>query len=237
MAKPVHMSICEDLRIRLAAGEWGAGERLPSETDLASRYGVARMTVRQAIGSLASEGMLVRRQGLGTFAAERLPARVGALLSFTEEMRGQGRAVETKMIKAEVAEPPPAARDALQLGSSAVAVTVRRLRLVDDCPVAVQDSWLPCARFAGIDAEPLLGGSLYATLEHRYGVPIVRARQAFTAGPVSDSEAALLALPAGSVLLRVTRTAYDGSNRPTEFGTSALRPGWPVEAVLERTRP
>lgn len=203
MAKPVHMSICDDLRMRLTAGEWGAGERLPSETDLASRYGVARMTVRQAIGLLASEGMLVRRQGLGTFAAELLP-------------RPAGR------------------RDALQLGSCAAAVTVRRLRLVDDCPVAVQNSWLPCARFAGIDAEPLLGGSLYATLEHRYGVPIVRARQAFTAGPVSDSEAALLALPAGSALLRVTRTAYDGSNRPTEFGTSALRPGWPVEAVVER---
>jgi GntR family transcriptional regulator len=236
MAKPVHMTIRDDLRMRLAAGEWGAGERLPSETDLASKYGVARMTVRQAIGSLASEGMLVRRQGLGTFAAELLPARrVGGLLSFTEEMRGQDRVVDTKMIRAEVAEPPPAVRDALQLGSGAAAVTVRRLRLVDDCPVAVQDSWLPWARFAGIDAEPLLGGSLYATLEHRYGVRIVRARQAFTAGRVTDSETALLGLPAGSALLRITRTAYDGSNRPTEFGTSAMRPGWPVETVAQRT--
>ena len=93
--------------------------------------------------------------------------------------------------------------------------------------MTVQDSWLPWARFAGIDAEPLLGGSLYATLEHRYGVRKVRARQAFTAGRVSESETALLGLPAGSALLRITRTAYDGSNRQAEFGTSAMRPGWP----------
>jgi len=66
MNRPVHISIRDDLRMRLSAGEWAAGERLPSETELAARYGVARMTVRQAIGALASEGAIIRRQGLGT---------------------------------------------------------------------------------------------------------------------------------------------------------------------------
>ena len=106
MSKPVHVSIRDDLRMRIAVGEWAAGERLPSETELAARYGVARMTVRQAIGALAGEGVVVRRQGLGTFAAERLPTRrVGALLSFTEEMRSQGRDVETRLIKTSVEQP------------------------------------------------------------------------------------------------------------------------------------
>jgi GntR family transcriptional regulator len=139
------------------------------------------------------------------------------------------------MIKAGVGEPPPAARDALQLGSSAAAVTVRRLRLVDGCPVVVQHSWLPCARFAGIDAEPLLNGSLYATLEHRYGVRIVRARQAFTAATAAGSEASLLGLAPGSPVLRITRTSYDASNRAIEFGMRTMCPGWPVETVVERT--
>jgi GntR family transcriptional regulator len=74
MTKPVHVSIRDDLRMRIASGEWAAGGRLPSETDLAARYGVARMTVRQAIGALAGEGVVVRRQGLGTFAAAHPPA-------------------------------------------------------------------------------------------------------------------------------------------------------------------
>ena len=182
MTKPVHVSIRDDLRMRITVGEWAAGDRLPSETDLAARYGVARMTVRQAIGALAGEGIVVRRQGLGTFAAERLPTRrVGALLSFTEEMRSQGRDVESRLIKAAVEQPTDLARQALQLAAHAATVTIQRVRIVDGRPLAVQHSWLPCARFAGLGAEPLLEDSLYATIEGRYGVRIMRARQVFTA--------------------------------------------------------
>ena len=188
MTKPVHVSIRDDLRMRITVGEWAAGDRLPSETDLAARYGVARMTVRQAIGALAGEGVVVRRQGLGTFAAERLPTRrVGALLSFTEEMRSQGRDVESRLIKAAVEQPTDLAREALQLAAHAATVTIQRIRIVDGYPIAVQHSWLPCARFAGLDAEPLLEDSLYATIEGRYGVRIMRARQVFTATAAANA--------------------------------------------------
>ncbi len=235
MAKPVHVSIRDDLRMRIASGEWAAGGRLPSETDLAARYGVARMTVRQAIGALAGEGVVVRRQGLGTFAAERPPAsRVGALLSFTEEMRSQGRTVESKVIKAAVEQPPDQAREALQLTASAAAVTLQRVRVVDDCPIVVQHSWLPCARFAGLDAELLIKGSLYATIEGHYGVRIMRARQVCTATAACESEAELLGLETGSPVLRITRTTYDGANCPVEFAMSAMRPGSPIEIMMER---
>jgi GntR family transcriptional regulator len=235
MTKPVHVSIRDDLRMRITAGEWAAGDRLPSETDLAARYGVARMTIRQAIGALAGEGIVVRRQGLGTFAAERLPSkRVGALLSFTEEMSTQGRDVETTLIKAAVEQPPDLAREALQLAASAAAVTIQRVRIVDDRPLVVQYSWLPCARFAGLDAEPLIKGSLYATIEGRYGVHLMRARQVFTATTAREPEAGLLELEPGSPVLRITRTTYDGANRPVEFAMSAMRPGAPIETTMER---
>ena len=235
MTKPVHVSIRDDLRMRITAGEWAAGDRLPSETELSARYGVARMTIRQAIGALAGEGVVVRRQGLGTFAAERLPTRrVGALLSFTEEMRSQGREVETRLIKSAVEQPPDAAREALQLAEYAAAVTIQRVRSVDDCPLVAQYSWLPCARFAGLDAEPLIDGSLYATIESRYGVRIMRARQVFTATAACDSEADLLKLKPGSPVLRITRTTYDGANRPVEFAMSAMRPGAQIETMMER---
>src|ERR1700691_1304006 len=129
MSRPAHISIRDDLRARIDAGEWGPGERLPSETELAARYGVARMTIRQAVGALAAEGNVVRRQGLGTFAADRPTRSAELLLSFTEEMRRQGREVQTRLINAAVEQPPPAVRSALLLGQSAAAVTVRRGRL------------------------------------------------------------------------------------------------------------
>jgi len=221
--------------MRLSAGEWAAGERLPSETELAARYGVARMTVRQAIGALASEGAIIRRQGLGTFAADGRPTRtVDLLLSFTEEMRRQGRQVETRLISAAVEQPPPAAREALQLGPSAAVVAVRRVRLVDGCPVVVQNSWLPCARFAGLDADPLLDGSLYAMLEARYGVRIMRARQSITAAAAGEPDGAALGLQPCEPVLRISRTTYDSSNLIIEFAMSAMRPGYPIETIMER---
>ena len=235
MTKPVHMCIRDDLKLRLAAGEWAADQRLPSETELARRYGVARMTVRQAIGALAAEGIVIRRQGLGTFVTSPLPGRqVGALQSFTEEMRTQGRDVQTRLLKAAVEEPPDTARKALQLGQRAAAVVVQRLRVVDGRPIVVQNSWLPYARFAGLDAVPLLNGSLYATLEERYGVPVVRAVQSVTAAAATDLDAALLGLSPGSPVLRTSRSTFDGANCPIEFAVSATRPGTPIETVMER---
>jgi GntR family transcriptional regulator len=235
MNRPVHMSIRDDLRMRLEAGEWRAGERLPSETELAARYGVARMTVRQAVGALASEGVVVRRQGLGTFAADRRPARAAdLLLSFTEEMRRQGLQVQTRLISAAVEQPPDAARVALGLGRSAAAVTVRRVRLVDACPVVVQQSWLPYARFAGLDASPLQDGSLYAVLEANYGVRIVRAKQEFTAGAADEADAAALGLLPGEPVLRIARTTYDSSNLVVEYALSAMRHGYSIETIMER---
>ena len=105
---------------------------------------------------------------------------------------------------------------------------------MDDCPIVVQHSWLPCARFAGLAAEPLIRGSLYATIEGRYGVRIMRARQVFTATAAGESEAELLELEPGSPVLRITRTTYDGANCPVEFAVSAMRPGSPIETIMER---
>jgi GntR family transcriptional regulator len=228
------MSIRDDLRMRLNAGEWGAGERLPSETELAARYGVARMTVRQAVGALASEGAVVRRQGLGTFAADQRPARTADLLSFTEDMRRRGRQVQTKLLGASVEQPPPDAREALRLGPSAAAVTIRRVRMVDGCPVVVQHSWLPYARFAGLDADPFQDGSLYAMLEAHYGVRIVRAEQTFTAGGAGEADAEALDLQPHEPVLRIARTTFDGSNLVVEYALSAMRPGHSIETIMER---
>jgi GntR family transcriptional regulator len=235
--RPVHVSIRNDLRARLDAGEWEPGTRLPSETELAAWYGVARMTIRQAVGALASEGAVVRRQGLGTFAADRRPVRNGdVLLSFTEDMRRQGREVQTRLIAAAVEQPPPAARSALQTGDAAAAVTIRRVRLVDGRPIVVQQSWLPYARFAGLaDAGPLLGGSLYGLLEARYGVRIMRAKQVFTAAPASEPDALVLGLEPGEPVLEIARTTYDSSNLAVEFAMSAMRPGYSIETILERS--
>lgn len=238
MTRPVHQTIRDDLRLRIGGGEWGPGERLPSELDLATNYGVARMTVRQAIGALAAEGVIIRRQGLGTFVSEELlPRSIGeGALSYSEDMRSRGREIQTRVIRTGVEEPPHEARDALNLTVGTSAVTIHRLRLMDSLPVVLQRSWLPYALFAGLDNDPLDGGSLYAVLESRYGISISRTRQVFTAATASKSDATWLEVKTGAPVLRVDRITFDGSNRPIEYGMSAMRSGVPIESVTERAR-
>jgi GntR family transcriptional regulator len=236
MSRPVHISIRDDLRIRLNSGEWVPGQRLPSEAELAGRYGVARMTLRQAIGALASEGVVVRRQGRGTFVADQLPGEQSWLQGYVEEAYLEGIDVQTRLVSAAVVQPPQAARKALQLSRAAAAIVVRRVRLVSGIPIVLLASWLPYARFTGLDTEPLLDGSLYAMIEGPYGVPIVRVRQIFTAAAIEEPDAALLGLRAHEPVLRIVRTAFDGSNLPIEFSMSSRRPSYPIEAVMERTQ-
>jgi GntR family transcriptional regulator len=236
MNRPVHISIRDDLRIRLNSGEWVPGQRLPSEAELAGRYGVARMTLRQAIAALASEGAVVRRQGRGTFVADQLPGEQSWLHGRVEEANLDGVEVQTRLVSAAVVQPPQAARKALQLSHSAAAIVVRRVRHVSGRPIVLLASWLPYARFTGLDAEPLLDGSLYAMIEGPYGVPIVRLRQIFTAAAIEEPDAALLGLRAQEPVLRIVRTAFDASNLPIEFSMSSRRPGYPIEAVMERTQ-
>jgi len=235
MSRPAHICIRDDLRARLLAGEWAAGERLPSEADLAANYGVARMTIRQAIGALALEGVVVRRQGVGTFAVDRRPVGWNSrVFSFIEEMRRQGRQVSAKLLGTAVEQPPSAAREALQLPSSAASVLVRRVRLVDGSPVIVENSWLPNARFAGLAANPLLNGSLYAMLEKNYGVTVARVAQVLAGGAAGQQDAADLDLQPGAPVLLNTRTAYDSSSRPVEFAVTVWRSSYLVETFMER---
>jgi GntR family transcriptional regulator len=235
MSRPVHLCIRDDLRARIGSGEWGAGQRLPSETDLAAWYGVARMTIRQAVGALAAEGVLVRRQGLGTFVADPMATRRGSYLrSYTAEVRGQGHEVRTRLIRAAIEQPPAAVRAALHLGEATIAILVRRLRIVDGLPTLLQTSWLPYSRFAGLESEPLLDGSLYAMLEGPYGVRMARASQQVSATAADESEAGPLGLRPRDPVLRIVRTVYDDSSLAIEQATGTMRPGCIIETTVER---
>src|SRR6202050_3693177 len=170
---------------------------------------------------------------------QRPPARAGGGWGGGPAGGGCGRGGEVKrrLITAAVEQPPPAVRSALLLGQAAAAVTVRRVRLVDGCPVVVQNSWLPCSRFAGLDADPLLDGSLYAMLETRYGVRVVRAKQAVTAATAGEADASALDLNPDEPVLRIARTTYDSSNLVVEYAMSAMRPGYPIETIMQRRPP
>jgi GntR family transcriptional regulator len=162
---PRYVVIENDLRERLTHAR--PGDPLPSETELSTRFGVSRMTARQAVKSLEAEGLLYRIPGSGTFASGGAAHRtMGVLRSFTDELQRRGATVSSRVLAAEWFEPAPEVLADLALQPGSRAVRVRRVRLADGEPLAIETVALPprCSFVLGHD---LAAGSLHRLLTDR----------------------------------------------------------------------
>ena len=213
----------EQLRGRLTelAARLPAGSPLPGERQLCIEHGVSRITVREAIGQLVSEGVLVRVRGKGTFVAERAARSRLHLASFSEDMRRLGLRPGTAVLDVDRLVPPPATRRALELPAGAQAWHVRRLRLADDQPMSIDDAWYTADVLPDLDRQDLTG-SLYTLLAEHYGCTIDRAEQTVRAAEADRSTGALLGLPAGRPVLVFDRVSYS-AGRPVEHAESTYR--------------
>jgi GntR family transcriptional regulator len=230
-----HERISEDIRKQIDAGSLLPADRLPAETALAERYRVTRMTVRHALSSLVDGGYVYRRHGVGTFVAD--PARrrsLNTLRSFSEELREAGRDVSTRILDRVVLSGAGEAAADLGLTGDEELVFLARLRLVDGEPAAVQKSWVPRRLCPGLEDEPLLDGSLYRTLERRFGVVPMYADQRIFAVAADADLAATLEVPVGSPLLQTERTTRDHCDVAVERARSWSRPEFELVTHLER---
>lgn len=231
---PMWAQVLRDLRQRIDSGELATGMRLPPENDLASRYAVSRITIRQALSNLAADGYVDRRHGTGTFVSERsTPVQHDLSLGTPWRVRlGQdGHVTESVILNSSVrAGLPPEIDVAVgpeidpELRTSPF-VQIERVQKVDGHPVGLSQSWLPEHLVQGLSARRLEGGSLSETLLQRYGLRAARVDNRLHVGLASSAEAALLEsyvdVPlfvvtamsslADGRLLEVSRTAWLGS--------------------------
>jgi DNA-binding GntR family transcriptional regulator len=222
--------IYDDIVGQIRSGMLEPAAQLPSEHDLAKRYGVSRMTVRQALDLLGSDEFITRRQGLGTFVREssRRGRRFNRLRSFGEELADVDVPTSSEVVRAEVAPAPEEVAAALGLGIGDEVNRLTRVRIVGSIPAALQDAWVPYSVAPGLTREPLLKGSLYHTLAERYGVELRWADQSMTADILRAEEAALLRVEPGGAVLRGIRTTYSGADQPVEFTYGWTLPDFPL---------
>jgi GntR family transcriptional regulator len=220
----VWAQIEERLAERIEGGHLGVGERLPPERELAEWLGVSRMTVRQALGALAARGLLERGVGRGTFV--RAPGKVvhdlSGALGFTERLGRQGIAAGARVVSAGEDRAPEAVAAALELEPGAPALRIQRVRSAEGRPLALEDSWLPAARFPGL-LERDLAGSLYALMRDGYGLEPAEAVERLEPIVARAPEAALLEVPEGAPLMLVERTARTSGGVAVEFARDRHR--------------
>ncbi len=210
------------------------GDALASERRLCEEHGVSRITVREAVGQLVAEGVLVRVRGKGTFVADRRVQTRLHLASFTQDMRRRGHEPRTSVLGFGAQAPPAHVRTGLGLRRSESALLVRRLRTADGEPMALEESWYAPRSVPGLTREDA-EGSLYALFAQRYGLVIDSAEQTVTAVAAAPDDAALLGVPAGAPLLLFDRTSC-AAGRAVEVTASWYRADrYSVAMSLHRT--
>jgi GntR family transcriptional regulator len=194
---------------------------LPGERQLCLDYGVSRITVRQAVSELVNAGLLVRVRGKGTYVAERpIRSRLN-LASFSEDMSRLGHNPTTVVLSVARAVPPPQVVEALSLHQDQLGYHVRRLRLADQSPVAVDDAWYNADLVPGLD-ELDLTTSIYQILSEHYGRTLDRAWQTVGAIDAEHEIAGLLGVPLHSSVLVFHRVSFS-SDLPIEYNRSWCR--------------
>lgn len=212
-----HVQVREYVRELLAGAP--PGHPAPSERELVHQFGVARMTVRQALDALVSEGLLERIPGRGTFVAQRRAAEVARLTSFTEDMARRGHTAGSRTVVARMEAAGPGVARALEIGEGDPIIHWQRVRTADGAPMCIEDAYLPATLVPGLLER--LPESLYADLRER-GLEPTWGEDSVDAGVSAAAEARLLDLTVGAPVLRVARRAF-ADRTPVSVSRSTYR--------------
>lgn len=199
-----------------------AGDKLPTEQQLAAEFGVSAMTVRRALEALTNAKRIVGIRGKGTFVAQPALTKRMTLASFTESMRAAGRTARAEVLSAGIAAAGDDVASELGIEPSEPVYTVERLRFGNDTALCIDRSRLPADLFPNLLGNDM-SGSLYEILRRRYDIHLTRASSRVSAVRPTAREAELLGITAEQPCLRVIARGSTAGGRVAEVTTSIYR--------------
>mgnify|MGYP004658840297 FL=1 len=204
---PVYYQLKSDLIKKIVSGVWKAGECIASERELCEIYEVSRMTIRQAIGELVQEGILVRKKGKGTFVCEQ-KVNQKDMMSFTEMIKQSGRKLKTNVVYFKIIDTPDDMQDIFVLDKL---YKITRQRIVDGECVALETVYIP-VDYCGNINEEMLEGSLYKVLEG-FGYVISHSNSSIVAVNLNSEMRILLECEENTPILKTTSKIFTNSNK------------------------
>jgi GntR family transcriptional regulator len=233
---PLYYQLYLVLQRAIRDGRLESGARFPSEEAITEHFRVSRPTANRAVRELIRRGWLVRRRGLGTFVQEAETAELSLLngsLSFSDEI-GTMKKHKTRFAFRGLAKATNEDAAALPVRVGADLVHFRRVHAVGERIVMVCDSWLPAARFPGLESAKFVDGSLFRTLEASFGCPVRSAHRSVEAAEVLDVEVSeLLEVPLFAPILFMTGVAFDQEKHPVERMAAYVKEGVAFRNVIE----
>jgi GntR family transcriptional regulator len=219
---PLYQQIKKLIMQSLQAGEWRAGELIPSEIELAGRFNVSQGTVRKAIDELSAENLVVRRQGKGTFVATHREARAQFRFLRLKPDVGDAHYPDNTILDVKRLRAPADIARQLDIKTGDSVVFIKRLQSFGGAPTILEELWLPGSVFKGLSAERLLQykGPMYALLETEFGMRMIRAVEDIRAIAADSEVAKLLKIAVGTPLLSVNRLSFTYGDKAVEVRRS-----------------
>lgn len=221
---PLYTQLKERIWEMVEQGQLKPGDQVPSERELCERYGISRMTCRQALSELVTEGLLYRVQGRGTFVANpKVSQGLLSLTGFTEDMQTRGLVPATQILAVEVVPASKKVAAYMELPIGERVTRLDRLRLANEQPMCLERSHLPEQAVPGLEKRQDLDGSLYRILAVEYGLRMAKAHETLEAVAARAHEAEALGVSEGSPLLMLERVTRGLDGHVLEYVRSFYR--------------
>lgn len=221
---PLHEQLREIVRKNIFNGTFSPENKLPSEAEFSQKYNISRTTVRLALNELVGEGLLSRKQGVGTFVTlGRIAPELVRLTDFVEDIGQAGLAATSKVVNMQQEVASIEVSRVLDLTEGTKVLRLERLRLGNNYPIAFDITWLPLRYGLLIAEEDLATTTVYKLLESKFDIPVLRGTYFIEACNASKELAHHLQVESGHALLLMTRISYADGNKAVYYQKRFIR--------------
>jgi GntR family transcriptional regulator len=220
---PIYHQLEEYIKQQIESGILQEEEAIPSEREFSERFEISRMTVRQAINNLVTDGCLYRQKGRGTFVSKKkVEQELQGLTSFTEDMLSRGMKPSSKLISFQVMPADSKTARDLSISEGDPVYEIKRSRLADGAPMALETAYIPERIVPGLSVENS-NQSLYRYIEENLSLSISVAKQEIEASIADEKTAKELSIEKGAPVLLMVRISYLEDGTPFELVKSTFR--------------